>query len=155
MRQGYVISLLSLTISFTALAQLPACTNPPPPIASLVIPYVGLSSGCSSAPGGNPNCVTGEVIQFKIGDGVQATDCYIEYQWNFGDGPVFGDATSSHAFASPGNYPVNLTIADAAGFHQFAVTVPVISASAIPVGTRTMLVLLVLTLAATAILRQR
>ena len=120
-----------------------------------MIPYTGLTSGCSNAPGGNPNCIAGEVIQFKVGDGVEATDCYIEWVWDFGSGPVYGDATMTHAFSSPGVYPVNLTLYVTGGSSQLSTTVPVVSPSAIPAESTATLILLGAALAAAAVSRIR
>lgn len=107
-----------------------------------MIPYTGLTSGCTNAPGGNPNCVAGEIIEFKIGDGIEATDCYIEYGWDFGQGLVPGQATETYVFAKPGLYPVKLTISIAGGFSYFSTTVPVVSPFAIPAERPLPLVLL-------------
>src|SRR5205814_10126918 len=99
-----VASFCSVVTSLRAgVAAQPGCL-PPAPLPSLVIPYVGLTSGCSNAPSGNPVCITGETIQFKIGDGIRATDCPITYVWQFENGPVNGTATINHQFSTPGTY---------------------------------------------------
>lgn len=155
MRHGGWFSLLILAVSFAAYGQFPPCVHPSPPIPSFVIPYTGATSGCSNSAGANPNCVGGEVIQFAIGDGVMATDCYVEYVWDFGNGPVYGDASNTHVFSAPGVYPVKLTIADAAGIHLLSVNVPVINPWDIPVETTPALVLLAGILAAAGLSRLR
>lgn len=151
---GSVLATLSVAASLVAYAQVPSCSHPAPPFPLSVIPYTGLTSGCSNAPG-SPNCIAGEVIQFKMGDGVEATDCYIEWVWDFGNGHVFGDATMTHTFSSPGVYPVNLTLYVAGGSNQFSTIVPVISPSAIPAETPVTLAFLALTLVAIGLVSLR
>src|SRR6185312_15025117 len=41
------------------------------------------------------------------------------FQWNFGDGSTASGQTVTHAFTSPGNFPVTLTITDALGRTAF------------------------------------
>jgi hypothetical protein len=84
----------------------PPC--PPPPAPSSTITYVGLVSGCSSLPGGNPFCRVGEPIQFKLGDGT--TWSCATYHWDFQDASASGGATITHAFGAPGAFNVELTI---------------------------------------------
>ncbi len=54
----------------------------------------------------------GEVIQF---DGTGSNDpdgSIVQYQWNFGDGNTGTNATPTHAYATPGDFTVTLTVTD-------------------------------------------
>jgi hypothetical protein len=148
--------LLGVAALFAAEAALtqgppqPACT-PPTPFQTLAIPYTGLTSGCSSELGGNPNCFAGETIQFKVGDGVQLTDCAVTYLWQFENGPMNGSATINHAFPSPGTFTVRLTISGQSGNVQLSQVLTILNSGAIPMFSTYVLAFLAISIALLAI----
>ena len=71
-------------------------------------PIVRLSSSTSST-------ITGSTISFDGGTSTDPDGSITTYRWDFGDGTSGTGVTIGHAYASPGNYTVRLTITDNGG----------------------------------------
>ena len=130
-----------ILVNGSAMAGAPPQCPPPPPFSNPPITYVGLSSGCSNQPGGNPFCRVGEAIQFKFADGT--VWCSTTYHWDFQDASVGDGATITHAFAAPGAFNVNLTVTSALSTSQVSQVVNVINGSVPTLGVWALLALLI------------
>ena len=81
------------------------------------------------------NQVTFQVGTFIEFDGSTSSDPdghELEYLWDFGDGNTSRESDPSHAYASPGNFEVQLTVTDSGGFSGTAHTVVDVGAPPIP-----------------------
>lgn len=58
---------------------------------------------------------TGSTISFDGGSSADPDGSITTYRWDFGDGTSGTGVTTGHAYASPGNYTVRLTITDNSG----------------------------------------
>jgi PKD repeat protein len=57
----------------------------------------------------------GQTVGFDGSGSSDSDDSIVGHSWNFGDGHHAGGVTPSHTFASPGTYPVTLTVFDSYG----------------------------------------
>ena len=60
-------------------------------------------------PGGTMGALTFDASRSFAKDGIAS------YSWDFGNGNAATGSTATHTFAQPGDYPVSLTLTDAAG----------------------------------------
>ena len=59
--------------------------------------------------------VTGQALSVDASGSSDPDGSVVSYQWNFGDGSGSGVAVTQHAYATPGTYPVTLTVTDNLG----------------------------------------
>ncbi len=103
-----------LLLSITSVMDAQPCPTKPP--GYVYIRFAGTTSHC--LPNANP-CVFGEVISFRLST-YGASD-YLPQEcdavsWDFGDGSLVStDRDPQHIYASPGAYPVRVTITNALG----------------------------------------
>lgn len=76
---------------------------------TIVVQIPALVVGFTS---GSPACLGGAVRFTNTTTGGKTP---YQYQWQFGDGTTSADPSPSHTYAASGDYPVSLTVRDAAG----------------------------------------
>jgi hypothetical protein len=117
---------------------------PPIPNVNVFIVYSGPSSGCT--PGGG-NCAPAEPIAFNVGTfGFNFACSTYAFTWNFGDGGTSPSKNPTHAYASPGIYPVTVTITSPST-GTVILNAQVIVAASVPATSTSTLALLALALA--------
>ena len=100
--------------------------------------FHGQTSGCSDHGG---SCIAGETVSFV---GSSTNSCTMEYFWLVPSQPVMGGTTINQVFPTPGVVTVKFIAVGPNNSVQLLATVPVVSASAIPLFTPPMVVLLLL-----------
>jgi len=79
--------------------------------------------------GGPYHGSVGEPVLLNASRSSSSTDAALSYSWDFGDGATGSGRTVSHAYSTPGNYSVALTVSTAGDFEVSTVLVTVSAAS--------------------------
>ena len=80
--------------------------------------------------GGPYTAATAAPISFTAAASTDPQGSALTYAWNFGDSSTAAGVAPTHAYASPGTYPVTLTVTDARGLSATAATSASITAAA-------------------------